>query len=204
MFGIIRLIIGCIFLVFSIIIIRKSKLIRKQILYIISTCVSAVLIALLMLFPFENFYMTFDSPKAAYEYVNFGKSNIELVVEGNNCAFVVDRKNNSDTYLIIPKTIDGWKIGLGLNIKKIVQKVSNGIIVYVYQYQDINDYFITVLDTNGGYSEITDNYNSEFYSLKRINNSLSKTFITYYTHLPHFNSQYYITVNGIKIILENQ
>ena len=204
MFNIIRFIIGCVFLGFSITIIKKSKVICKSILYVVFTSISVALIVVLAFLPFENLFVNFNSPKAAYEYYNFGKSNIELVVEGNDCDFVIDCKNDFDTYLIIPKTTDGWKIGIGSNTKRIVQKLSGGVSVYVYQYKNTSDYFITVLDTHGGESIVSDDYNTKFYSLERENNSLGKTFVTYYAHIPNFNSQYSIIVNGNEIVLRNQ
>ena len=72
-----------------------------------------ILVTVLAFLPIENSFVTFDSPKAAYEYFNSGKSNIELVVKGDNCDFIIDRKKDSDTYLIVPKTANGWKIGIG-------------------------------------------------------------------------------------------
>ena len=201
MYSVIRLIIGCIFLVCSITAIKKFKVIRKHILYIVFTSLSVLLVVVLTFLPFENLFVTFDSPKAAYEYFNSGKSNIELIVEGDDCDFIIDRKNDSDTYLIIPKTADGWKIGIGSNIKRIVQKLSNGIVLYVYQYKNTSEYFITILDTNGGESTISDEYNTKFLSLERKNDSLGKTFVTYYAHITDFNPQYSVIVNGNKIVL---
>lgn len=204
MYNIIRLIIGCIFLVCSITTIKKSKVIRKHILYIVFISLSVLLIAVLAFLPFENLFVTFDSPKAAYEYFNLGKSNIELIVGGDDCDFIIDHKNDSDTYLIIPKTADGWKIGIGSNTKRIVQKLSNGIVLYVYQYKNTSDYFITILDTNGGESTVSDEYNTKFFSLERNNDSLGKTFVTYYAHITNLNPQYSVIVNNKKIVLENQ
>lgn len=204
MYNIIRLIIGCIFFVCSSTAIKKSKLIRKHILYIVFTSLSVLLIVVLAFLPFENLFVTFDSPKAAYEYYSLGKSNIELIVEGDDCDFIIDRKNDSDTYLIIPKTADGWKIGVGSNTKRIVQKLSNGIVLYVYQYKDASDYFITILDTNGGESTVSDEYNTKFFSLERYNDSLGKIFVTYYAHIANLNPQYSVIVNDNKIVLENQ
>lgn len=203
MFSIIRLMIGCIFFGCSITVVKKSKVIYKRILYVVFTSISVALIAVLAFLPFENLFITFNSPKAAYEYFSFGKSNIELVVEGNNCDFIIDHKRDSDTYLIIPKTADGWKIGIGLNTKRIVQKLSNGITVYVYQYKNTNDYFITIFDTNGGESKVSDDYNTKFYSLEKKNDFLGKTFVTYYAHISDFNLQYSVVVNGNKIALQN-
>ena len=204
MYNIIRLIMGCIFLVCSIIVIKKFKAIRKHILYIVFTSLSVLLIVVLTFLPFENLFITFDSPKAAYEYYKLGRSNIELIVEGDDCDFIIDRKNDSDIYLIIPKTADGWKIGIVSNTKRIVQKLSNGIVLYVYQYKDTSDYFITILDTNGGESTVSDEYNTKFFSLERYNDSLEKNFVTYYAHITNLNPQYSVIVNDNKIVLENQ
>lgn len=204
MYIIIRLIIGSIFLVCSIIAIKKSKAIRKHILYIIFAILSVLLIVVLVFLPFENLFVTFDSPKAAYEYFITGKSNIELIVEGDNCDLMIDRKDDSDTYLIIPKTTDGWKVGIGSNTKIIAQELSNGIVLDVYQYKDTNEYFITILDTNGGESTISDEYNTKFLSLEKYDNYLGKTFVTYYAHITDFDPQYSVIVNDNKIVLGNQ
>ena len=203
MFSIIRLIIGFVFIGCSIIVIKKSKIINKRILYVVCISISVALITALAFLPFENSFVTFNSPKAAYEYYNFGKSNIELVVEGNNCDFIIDRKNDSDQYLIIPKTTDGWKIGIGSNTKRRVQKLSDGVAVHVYQYKNTSDYFITILNTKGGEAIVSDDYNTKFYSFEKYNDSLETTFVTYYAHIPCFNSQYSVTVNGNKITLNN-
>lgn len=204
MFIIVRFVIVCIFFICAVAIIKKSKVICKRILYVVFTSMSVALLIVLTFLPFENFFITFDSPKEAYEYYNFGESNIKLVIEGNNSDFVIDRKNDSDIFLIIPKTTDGWKIGIGLNTKRIAQKLSNGITIYVYQYKNTNDYFITVLDTNGGELKVSDDYNTKFYSLEKNNDFLEKTFVTYYAHISDFNPQYSVVVNGNKIALQSQ
>ena len=50
--------------------------------------------------------MNFKSPESAYKYCT-GKSNINLVVEGNTCDLVVSQKDHSYSNLIVPKTEDG-------------------------------------------------------------------------------------------------
>ena len=202
MYTIIRLLIGCTFLVCSMIVIKNSKGIRKHIWYIAFTSLSVLLIVVLTFLPFENLFMTFDSPEAVYAYYYLGKSNIELVVEGDDCDLIIDRKNNSDTYLMIPKTADGWKIGVGSDTKRIMQKFSDGISLDVYRYKDSGDYFITIIDTNGGESTISDEYNTKFLSLERYNDSLGKNFVTYYAHITNLNPQYSVTVNDIPIVLD--
>ena len=163
-----------------------------------------ILVTVLGFVPFENLFVTFDSPKAAYEYYILGKTNIELIVEGDACDFVVDSKDKGNTILIIPKTADGWKVGIGLNIKRLDHKFSNGIVFDVYQYKDTNDYFITVFDTNGGESTISDENNTEFIpSKERYIDPLGKSFVTYYAHLTDFGPNYTVTVNGNVISFGN-
>lgn len=197
------MIIWGVFLGFSFIAIYKSKAIHKRLLYIVFICISAVLFTASTFLPLENFFITFNSPEEVYKYYNFGKTDIELVIEGNNCDFVVDRKNDADNYLIVPKTADGWKIGVGSNAKIIAQNITDGIVIYVYQYKDTNDYFITVLDTKGGESKISDGYETNFYSLDNYDDVLNKTFVSYYAHIANFDPQYNIVINGEKINLQN-
>lgn len=204
MYNIIRLIIGCIFLACSITVVRKSKTVRKHMWYVAFICLSLFVTVALTFLPFENLFITFRSPQKAYDYFKLGKSNIELIIEGDDCDFVVNSQRDTATYLIIPKTAYGWKVGIGSDTKRIVQKTSDGIIVYVYRYKSTEDYFITIFDTNGGESIISDAYNTKFLSLERYNNFLEKNFVTYYAHIPDFDQQYCVIVNGKEIILKNQ
>ena len=68
MYIIIRLIIGFIFFVCSIAVIKTYKTARKHILYAVFAGLSAILVTVLSFLPIENFFVTFDSPKEAYEY----------------------------------------------------------------------------------------------------------------------------------------
>jgi len=202
MFSIIRLVIGGAFYGCSIVGINKLKVGSKRVLYIVFALITVALIGLLAFLPFENLFITFDSPEKSYEYYNLGKSDVSLVVEGDNCDFVVEQDGGSKSYLIIPKTDEGWKLGIGINTKRIAQKIDNGVAVYVYRYKQTNDYFITVFDTNGGESTVKDNYNSEFLSLEKYDETVEKKFVTYYAHVSNPDSQYSVTVNGNEIELE--
>lgn len=204
MYIMIRIIIGCVFLACAIAAVKKSKAIRKRVLYLVFAGIAVVLVVVLAFLPFENLLVTFDSPQAAYAYFNPGKSDVALVVEGDACDFVVGRKNGTDTYLIVPKTAEGWKTGIGADTKRIAQTISDGIVFYVYQYKNTKDYFVTVLDTNGGESAVSDEYNTEFLSLERKNDSPGKTFVTYYAHIAGLDAPYSVTVNGTEIVLENK
>ena len=155
-------------------------------------------VALLFL-PFENLFVTFNSPEKAYDYYNFGESNVVLLVEGENCDLIVDNDEGTLRNSIIPKTEYGWKIGIGLNHRRVEQKFHDDLFIEVIQYGNTNDFFITIM--NGEKLDILDNYNSEFYHLEYRNDVLDESpFIVYYAHVPDFGPQYRVVVNGMEIV----
>lgn len=204
MFGFIRLAIGCILFCCIIWVLKKHKITFNYKRYIAFVIMIIAFIVILQFVPFENLFITFKSPRAAYEYVNGGKSEIKLVVEGTNSDLVVSNKDDTDMYLIVPKTKDGWKIGIASNTKWIVQAFSNGITIDVCQYKNSDDYFITIFNANGGYSKIEDSYNSRFFSIEKADDAPNSKFVTYYANLSKFDLQYWVNVNGEKITLLSQ
>ena len=203
MYGFIRVIIGSAFLVCSILLLRRSRLINKRKLYITLVLLSVVLTTILSFLPFENLFITFESPKAAYEYYSFSNCNIEVLVEGDNCDFIVNRKGGKEgvSNLILPKTSDGWKIGLGTDNKRIYSEFYDGILVTVFRYKNTDDYFIAVRDQKGDESTISDDYNTEFCSVKETSEYTGQTVVTYYGHITDLAPEYSVTVRGNRIVL---
>ena len=204
MYNLVRLIIGCIIFACSMIAVKKSKAVNKRAWRLVFAILSVVLTGLLGFFPFENLFVTFDSPKAAYNYYyTFEKSNIDLIVEGDTCDFVLGGKNGTvtQTALIIPKTTDGWKIGIGADIKHIVRKDYDKNDLSVIKYKNTNDYFVIIFNIKGEKLTITDEYNTQFFPMEKIIDSNGQTFVAYYGHITDFNSQYSVTVDGKKIVL---
>lgn len=202
MYAIVRIIIGGIFFLLGYSLIKKSKSNKKRALRLVLCIVTTLLITVLSLLPFENLFITFDSPEEAIEYYNFRKSNIKLIVEGNECDLIVEDIDSDLIYSYIPKTNNGWKIGVGLNSKTIFHTITSAISVNVFQYRDTTDYFVMIRNHNlkNADLDLSDNYDSVFYSLEEYDDSLRKL-VTYYAHIPNFNSGYTITVNGEKIVL---
>ena len=52
-------------------------------------------------------------------------------------------------------------------------------------------------------SEVCDNYDSQFYYLDEVNETLDKVFYTYYAYVQNLNDDYSITLNGKAIALHN-
>ena len=203
MYSLIRLFMGCIVCYCVILVYKKSKVHHKYKPYIVSVVITVMFITILAFIPFENLFITFNSPEKVFNYYNGSKSDVKLVVNGKDSDLVIGDNNNTDVYLIVPKTASGWKIGIGMNTKRVSQKIHNGITIYIYQYKNTDDYFVTILDTNGGESQIIDSCNSKFSSLAKNNNLLGKTFVTYYASIRDFTQQYWISINGEEITLNN-
>ena len=202
MYMIIRLIIAGVFLLCAVIVIKKSGVCSKRILYIVFSLLSVLLLVVSAFLPVENLFVSFESPSAAYEYYRPGRSKLELVAEGDACDFIVERKDDKDSYLIVPKTAEGWKIGLGSDTRRVAYDTSDGFVIDVYQYKNTNDYFITILDTKGGEVSISDEYNTEFCSLKRSAPALGKSYVSYYAHISGSELPYSLTLNGVCVTLD--
>ena len=200
LFVIIRLAFFGIAFILSFFFIKKSHSIYKHRWSIVSFVAAVILTTISALIPIENLFVTFSSLKSAYSYNH--SASIKLVVDGNESDFVVGTKGGTYVYAIVPKSNNAWKMGMGSDIRRMVQTISDGVTVYVYQYKNTNDYYITVLDTNGGSSDITDNRNSKFEHLDNVNSTLNQTFCTYFAFIDGFDKQYALTVNGKSIRIQ--
>lgn len=201
LFVINRLIFFAIVFTGSLLVIKKSRSNYKRRWMVIAFMGAIILITVSALIPIEDNFITFSSPASAFNYNHTEK--VDLIVNGKKTDFVVGTKGDTDVYTIVPKSNDGWKMGMGLDTKQIVQTISDGIAVYLYQYKNTNDYYITVLDTNGGSSEVADNRDSKFKCLEKPNNVLNKTFYSYYAYIDSVDKQYALTVNGKLIQIQS-
>ena len=202
MYGLIRLCIGCI--VFGCIKLKFKELIKTRRHKIYILVIAAIFSIIFMFIPFENLFITFSSPEKVFNYCYTKKTKVKLVVEGKDSDLVIGEDDDAHIYLIVPKVANGWKIGMWTNTKLISYEMYNSISVDVYQYKNTNDYFVSILDMNGGYSQITDSFQSEFSALEQPIDVLEKTYVTYCTNIQDFTDEYWINVNGEKIIVNAQ
>ena len=118
----------------------------------------------------------------------------------------ITRRSQKDkykvTYAFMPKTADGWKASKNINAKRIIVQNYDFCFLDVYQSKGTKDYFITILNKTDKDLIISDKYNSEFEPLISGEDSLGQTYITYYAHIPNFDSSYSLTVNGTEIVLQ--
>ena len=137
--------------------------------------------------------MTFSSPQSAYRYNHFGYVN--LVINGKQTDFVVASNGDTDLYSIVPKTKEGWKIGMGSDTRIISQTITDGIVIYVYQYKNSDDYYIIISNTNEGPLKISDSCDSKFISSNKTSSAVNKDYYTYYAYINNFNAMYEVIIN---------
>ena len=152
--------------------------------------------SVLCLFPVENYLFSFESAEKAYHYANSGE--IETVIEGEDSEFVVGKNDDAYVYSIIPKTEHGFKASVGADLKRVFYDFNNGIKVEIYQHRSIDDFYVSVMDTNGGDFSAKDNVNSKFYPVAEEIKALGKTYYTYYAFINAENGRYELTVDGEK------
>lgn len=181
--------------------IRKSHINHKFRWIAIVFMITLVLTTIASLFPIENAFMTFSSPQSAYRYNHFGYVN--LVISGKQTDFVVASNGDTDLYMIIPKTKEGWKIGMGSDTRIISQTITDGIVIYVYQYKNFDDYYITILNTNEGSLKISDSCDSEFKSSNKTSSAVNKDYYTYYAYINKFDNMYKIIINDKVVEINN-
>ncbi len=68
--------------------------------------------------------------------------------------------------------------------------------VDVFRYKNTDEYYISVLHTENGTLDISDNRNSEFKFSKRYISTIGETYYTYYAYIKDFDEHYTLTVNG--------
>lgn len=197
LFIITRITFWTIVLAIAIFLIMKSSVIHKNRWLIIAFITAVILTTITALIPIENTVITFSSPESAYNYNHSG--DVKLIINGNQTAFVIGTKGDTDIYTIIPKVNNGFKISMGYDTQIVTQKIYESNSIYVYQYKNINEKYITVLNTHGDILDIKDNHNSQFKYLKNYNETLGKSFYCYYAYISEMNDQYTLYINGKSI-----
>ena len=200
MFGFVRLLLALLVFAVAFIFIRKSGIKRKRAVTLVLACTAVITVSLSMLVPFENAFVTFQTPESAFQYINM-KTKVKLTVDGKNSSLVVGEKGNVNQYLIIPKAADGWKLGRGADTKIIKSERIGSVSVCVYQHQKTEDCYITVFDTEGKPVDLHDNYKSVFTCLPKETVFPDKEYGTYYAYIPYADGEYQLTVNGNNVTL---
>ena len=159
--------------------------------YPLLLCTVLILFLLSFFLPIENIFFTFSSPDSSYRYANLSAPDVDLVVSGQDSDLVIGYEKSTGVYLIIPKTADGWKVGIGADTKMVKTIVQEDIVVNVYQYSKSEDYYVIIHCLSEKEHTVTDNYDSHF-SYRQEDNLI-------YTSLQAVKEDYCLNVDGKSI-----
>ena len=190
MYGIIRILLGVALYFGAERIINRSKTTRKRLWAVLSAVFAMVFMVILAFIPFENLFFTFPSAESVYRYYHLGTAKIHLVVEGEECDYVVGSVIGSDRpHMIVPKTEKGWKIGVPAKNAFDSMKVYEDIAVTIVKGMNTSDHFIHIVDMKNETCKITDRDGLTFHPLEHM----------YIAHLARMDPDYWIEVNGTVI-----
>lgn len=199
LFNTIRIVLWLIISVGAALIIKKSKVVRKKLVFGLSVAFCTVMISVFGMFPVENLFVTFQSPESVFHYTNNGEID-EIIYGKESCLVVYAEANNTVGHYIIPKSAKGYKIPNYFMVKKVSHKFDENGLFDVYQVRGTQDYYIfgTVhLNENDNQIDIYNELDEKVESnIVRIDNA---SFIYFYLH--DFSDEYYMIVNGEKVFI---
>lgn len=199
MFGFVRLALGAVLGICIAALAKKLWGRPGRKFYFLVAVITTLFITLSAFVPFENAFITFKSPEAAYKYFHPGTSEIELVLDGQHSSFVIGSKGDSDIVYIVPKASGGWKVGLGSYTKLTMHKIVGNLVIDIYQYRNTSDYYISIFSADGTPLELSDTYGSIFIPLEKFIYELGESYITYFAAIPSMEAQYRLSVNSVYI-----
>lgn len=169
---------------------KRKKNISKPI-YRVALILLAVLFSIIWYGRFENLFITFSSPEAAYHYSNL--DTIDAVVEGEESTMIICANNTEQRIALLPKTKAGWKIKSRLKVKISIVRSDYSISICSY---DNTDYYVIVTEIlEPEIVNITDNYDSVFTKHVEQVASTGESYVTYFSYIEDPNA-YQLIING--------
>lgn len=144
--------------------------------------------------PIENYFMNFSSPEQVFNYMY--NSDVELVVEGKHSALVIGEDNKrNDSFSIVSKSQDGWKISTTLNEKRKDTIVTSDFLINLIYHKKTDEYYI-VVDIFSETSKPLDSCESSFVFFERDS--------SYYAYISEYNDNYWIEINGNRYTFDKE
>lgn len=194
----------CLLLVLLIVIILLATKRMKRVFRLLLCIQCVVIISTLFALPVENLFIDFKTPENVFTYYaadNFIHNKIVHIEEGEQTCFIYyEQYPNSNSYLIIPKTEEGYKLPVSSADKIVVNRLDIHGSGWVIHYEGTDDYYlsvhgitdeenVTATDSNGKQLDVI---------LKEIPKSESKTFAVL-SYIDEFTNDYSVTINGYTI-----
>lgn len=156
--------------------------------------VAIVLMFLCLVFlfcPWEDVFITFDSPESAFKYSDYG--DIVYMFSGENSEFILSEKSGYSVS-IVPKTENGWK--MAKRAKVISNKSYKTNLILIYFCKQTDDYYIMISSLSTKPESVYDNCNSDFCYFTRTGSALGRNYYTYYAfaNIKNYDEQYTLNI----------
>lgn len=202
MYGLIRIIILLVILLSTGSIIHKrfGRNKKTEIKVLILTVILDLIVGvLLMVYPIEDVFISFDSIDAVFGYTSRGV--VEHTIDGKNSTMAFGRREGSNVvYYVLPKDSKGWKIGSAKDLNVYHMQIPyKGLSIIVERFRDTDDYYVTIFDTSNEEKTIVDKNGTIYY--KGYYDAGAGTCL-YHAYVNRFDLDYYIIVNGRTIEME--
>ena len=204
MYGTFRIIFwGIIFAILFFLLIKKTKVVRKKRVAILMLICCMTLCTISNLFLVENLFFDFKSPDKVFTYYRHGK--VEDIISGKNSSMVVYSEGSSlGGQLIVPKHKKGYKIPSLFSVKKVSRKFDQDGLFDVYNVSETNDYYVWgMIGAKGHEINIIDSNNKSVKNIAVETGLGDNKTVFLFAFVENFTSEYYILVNGEKILVSN-
>ena len=181
-----RYLVAIALLVYAIYIFRRKGLKLKIVKGI--GCIIGFLIILIM--PFENLFLKFDTPEQAFNYNVKNGVIIDTVVKEKS-ALVIYKENGSTFSTIISKSGDKWKSTFLPDNQTLSRLESNDIFLITKERNSDNFYIMLIVSSE--VKNISDNYNSSFEQF-----SDDEHWDGYVAYVENCTDNYIIDIDGSK------
>jgi len=195
-YNLVRLLIcSVIFVPIVILIKKKTEIFKKKIYILLLVLFFYILFIAISYIPFENSFINFSSPEAAYFYANHGTGKIAGVIEGDNSSLIIV-SGTSNPFKLIPKSENGWKIG-SQSFPHSIDIVSLGKKrVFIISGKTVEDTYIVVEGTvyqGEDFFSVSDNYESQFFVIS--NKTSWYEVFRFATYVENFDDSYSLYID---------
>lgn len=175
----------------------KKKFPKKNV--IIVSSISLILCAILLFFPVENLFISFDTPKKAFNYCRTGE--IKGVLYGDESSLIYYKTNSGTySYVFVQRTDKGYKLPEIYNGEIIANRFDSKGKFEVRRVNKTNDYYVIGYTVLVNDSMIKDSNNQLISNVIYSDTTGSKTII-FYSYIDDFEDEYYLLINNEKIYI---
>lgn len=179
--------------------IKRSKSTHKRFWAVCAVVAASAVVFAAGFAPVENAFMTFSTPEAVLKYCSGEK--MKAIIRGEHSALTI---SEDDKYRMLPKSENGWKIGVGPEIKYAYSETSGDLTINVFEHRGSNDQYVCVASLDGKNLIVQDNRASKFYRFVSMQAANGDTYYAYCAYVDELGADYTITVNGTEVHLTNK